>query len=113
MKLGARSEFTLVLIKKHTNAMSSSEPTPRDKSFFSQYTLYGGASLAAYNKLAKTKGYRLIGANHIGYNAVFMRDDVGLDNFPGVTEASCVNPYYRERFAVAADKLKDYAWQEV
>lgn len=89
------------------------ESTPRDKSFFSQYTLYGGASLAAYNKLAKTKGYRLIGANHIGYNVVFMRDDVGLDNFPEVTEASCVNPHYRERFAVAADKLKDYAWQEV
>ena len=84
-----------------------------DKSFWSRWTMYAGASLAAFNKLAGQKGYRLIGANNIGFNAFFMRDDVGVDEFPQVSEASCHNPNYRKRFALAAEKLKDHSLQQV
>lgn len=53
------------------------------------WTMYGGASLAAFNKLAKSKGYRLIGCNSMGFNVFFMREDVGTDLFPEVSPASC------------------------
>jgi len=45
---------------------------------------YCGASLPAFIKLAKEKGYRLIGANRYGQNPVFMRNDVGKDVFPEI-----------------------------
>ena len=54
-----------------------------------QWTMYGGASLAAFNKLAKRKGYRLVGSNRFGVNAVFLRDDVGAGLFPEIDESMC------------------------
>ena len=56
------------------------------------WTMYGGASLAAFNKLAKSKGYRLIGRNSLGFNAFFMRDDVGGELFPEISERDHENP---------------------
>ncbi|MCB1706247.1 MAG: hypothetical protein KDI17_15390 [Halioglobus sp.] len=56
------------------------------------WTMYGGASLAALNKLAKRKGYRLVGCNSLGFNVFFMREDVGVDLFPEVSVASCRSP---------------------
>ena len=53
-----------------------------------QYGHYAGASLPAFVKLAKEKGYRLIGANRFGQNAVFMRNDVGVDIFPEIDPES-------------------------
>ena len=49
---------------------------------------YGGASLPAFVKLAKEKGYRLIGANRYGQNVIFMRNDVGVDVFPEIKQES-------------------------
>ena len=86
---------------------------PLDGGFFSGRTLYAGASLPAFNKLARGKGYRLVGANNIGFNAFFLRDDIAPDVFPEVSEASCVNPSYRARFSRAWDTLREYDWQEV
>jgi len=50
------------------------------------YAQYAGASLPAFVKLAKKKGYRLIGANRYGQNVVFMRNDVGADVFPEIDQ---------------------------
>lgn len=81
--------------------------------FYSRFAVYAGASLPAFVKLARRKGYRLVGTNTIGFNAFFMRDDVGLDHFPEVSAESCVNPGVAAHSDVAVQKLKDYAWQEV
>jgi hypothetical protein len=45
---------------------------------------YGGASLPAFVKLGRAKGYRLVGANRYAFNAVFVRDGVGEDLLPAV-----------------------------
>jgi hypothetical protein len=50
---------------------------------------YGGASLAAFVKLGRRKGYRLIGCQQYGYNAFFMRNDVSPALFPEVSVESC------------------------
>ncbi len=55
---------------------------------------YFGASLPAFVKLGKEKGYRLIGANSPNTNAFFMRNDVGEDTFPEVTADVCLSSDY-------------------
>jgi len=57
--------------------------------YIGRFGVYCGASLAAFVKLAKKKGYRLVGCNRYGYNAFFMRDDVGQGVFPTVEPEAC------------------------
>jgi hypothetical protein len=40
-----------------------------------------GASISAFMHLASKKGYRLIGCVRQGFNALFLRNDVGRDFF--------------------------------
>jgi hypothetical protein len=52
---------------------------------------YRGASLAALEKLARRKGYRLVVCDPTGTNAFFLRDDVA-PQVPGVTVAQAYRP---------------------
>lgn len=45
---------------------------------------FAGASLAAFVQLGRAKGYRLVGVNRLGFNAFFVRDDIGQDILPEV-----------------------------
>ena len=76
--------------------------------------VYAGASLPAFVKLAKSKGYRLVGATAIGCNAFFMRNDIGMDYFPEVDWSTCINPHYDadERRRIQ-EVLARYEWVEV
>jgi hypothetical protein len=51
---------------------------------------HSGASLAAFAKLARAKGYRLVGCQSRCFNAFFVRDDIGRDVLPEVPVASCL-----------------------
>jgi len=53
--------------------------------------LYWGASLAALDRVAARKGYRLVGGNSAGNNAFWVRDDVAGD-IPAVTVADAYAP---------------------
>jgi hypothetical protein len=73
-----------------------------------------GASLPAFVKLAKAKGYRLVGCNRYGYNAFFVRNDLGEAVIPEVSAKSCfTHPKVlwgmKERFP----SVKDHPWVEV
>jgi hypothetical protein len=50
---------------------------------------FAGASLRAFTKLAHSKGYRLIGVNGYGFNAFFMRNDVGTEQFAEIPVEDC------------------------
>ena len=41
-----------------------------------------GASLGAFERLAKRRGYRLVGCIQLGFNAFFLRDDLDPTLFP-------------------------------
>ena len=41
-----------------------------------------GASLAAFTKLARAKGYRLVGVQSFGFNAFFVRNGLGEHLLP-------------------------------
>lgn len=57
--------------------------------FADGYAVYSGASLPAFVKLGREKGYRLVGCQRYGFNAFFLRNDVAPDFFPEVEAASC------------------------
>lgn len=59
-------------------------------------TSYFGASLEAFVRLGRSKGYRLVGCNISGVNAFFVRDDLAKDHFldPATAEEHYEPPRY-------------------
>ncbi len=57
------------------------------------------ASLAAFTKLGRQKGYRLVGVQSLGFNAVFVQDGVGEGLLPAVTPRECFDRVERLRDA--------------
>lgn len=58
--------------------------------------MYNGASVEAFRKLGKIKGYKLAGANKQGYNLFFIREEAAL---PEVTAEEVLNdPQTRQSF---------------
>jgi len=64
---------------------------------YSKRPYYCGASLAAWVKLGRQKGYRLIGVQRLGFNAVFLRSDVGTELFPEISPEECFQDNQRLR----------------
>ncbi|MGH9343268.1 MAG: hypothetical protein ACRD19_05850 [Terriglobia bacterium] len=82
--------------------------------WFEGYPGYAGASLPAFVKLGRQKGYRLVGCNQYGYNAFFLRNDVGVDVFPEVAVEQClVHPKNHYRRKERLDKALKFPWVEV
>jgi hypothetical protein len=87
---------------------------PYDPEFRISTPDHHGASLAAMTKLAQEKGYRLIGTHRYGFNAFFVRNDIGENLLPAVTPASCLrDPYTVASRADRWPKVKDLEWVRV
>lgn len=73
-----------------------------------------GASLPAFVKLGERKGYRLVGVEHSGVNAFFLRSDVGVEWLPTLTPAVC---FAQCRAQVIYEQFHgqamEYPWVEV
>lgn len=50
---------------------------------------YVGASLNAFVKLGKCKGYRLVGCERLGFNAFFVRTGIGEELLPEIEPREC------------------------
>lgn len=70
---------------------------------------YWGASLPAFVKLGRQKGYRLVGCERFGVNAFFVRSDVGQDIFPEVASHKC---FTHPRVRQAQQEFLFYASQQ-
>jgi hypothetical protein len=75
---------------------------------------FAGASLGAFVKLGRRKGYRLVGVNRYGYNAFFVRNGIGDKLLPEIQPKDCFDHPkvvwgMRERFPT----VKDLPWVEV
>jgi hypothetical protein len=73
-----------------------------------------GASLLAFVKLARRRGYRLVGCNRYGYNAFFIKNPVAEKEIPEISIEECFkHPKVlwgmKERFPL----VKDFPWVEV
>lgn len=75
---------------------------------------YYGASLAAFIKLGRIKGYRLIGCNRGKFNAFFLKKGVGDKYFKEVSSADCLYKSSRSPdLKVLQQKIKKYPWVKV
>ena len=74
---------------------------------------YHGASLPAFTKLAKRKGYRLVGANRFGYNAFYVRNDIAQYVLPAVTIESCRTHPTRENDERIFERIRHLPYIEV
>jgi hypothetical protein len=75
---------------------------------------YCGASLAAFNKLAREKGYRLVGCNRNRLNAFFVRDGLGDELLPEVSVASCLDhPRIRLSWDAIRSVTLEWDWETV
>jgi len=75
---------------------------------------FRSVSLLAMKKLSQAKGYRLIGAHKHGFNAFFLRNDIGQRLFPEVSIEEVHNNLWsqlaqKERWPL----VKDMGWVEV
>lgn len=112
------SPRVVVLEFNHLHGPTVSVTVPYRDDFVAEFTEYGsdyaGASLAAFIKLAKHKGYRYVGSNAIGTNAFFVRDDIPSMLLPdGVPEDAFVHPRAQFGMAIRYAKIKDMEWVEV
>ena len=80
----------IVMIETHINFGLRDIVVPYDPNYVypGKHPQYHGASPIAMVKLGRKKGYRLIGANMLGFNFIFLRNDLGVDHFPEVTVES-------------------------
>jgi hypothetical protein len=82
--------------------------------FVDQFGVYCGASLPAFVKLGKRKGYRLVGVQNLGFNAVFVADGVGEDLLPEVDAESCLDrPFVRWAKRELLPKVQHLEWDRV
>lgn len=91
---------------------------PYSSDFKTQYVngfgVYSGASLPAFVKLARKKGYRLIGCQRYGFNAVFLRNDIAQDFLPEIPANSCFShPFCSWAYEELLPLVKDKEWQEI
>jgi len=82
--------------------------------FIDKFGVYSGASLPAFVKLARRKGYRLVGVQRLGFNAIFIEDGVGEDLLPEVDIESCVDrPFVNWAKRELLPKVANLEWVEV
>ena len=75
---------------------------------------HGGVSLAAYAKLLRERGYRLIGAERSGINAFFVREELADGVLPEVTPEECfARTRASEIFAQLGERALRHSWIEV
>jgi hypothetical protein len=75
---------------------------------------FRGASLLAMVRLGRQRGYRLIGAHRHGFNAFFLRNDIGTELFPEVSVASVHdNPFTRWSQATRWPQVKELPWVDI
>ncbi|MBI5472554.1 MAG: hypothetical protein HY961_09435 [Ignavibacteriae bacterium] len=91
-------EYDSLLGPVHEVATPYSPDFDRAKAHYSN--LYGGASIAALDSLARRKGYSLVGSNSAGNNAFFVRSDV-VGNIAVFTPQQA---YVKSKFRNSKDK---------
>ena len=75
---------------------------------------YCGASLPAFVKLAKKRGYRLVGCNRYGYNAFFVKNTHGQALIPEIDISECFkHPKVLWGMSERFKTVSDLPWVEV
>lgn len=104
----------VVIIETHVEFGMRNIVVPYDKNYVfpGKHPVYHGASVPAMIKLAKEKGYRLVGANELGFNLIFVKNGLGEDHLPEVSAESVLgHPSVRESWK-RFEPIKDWEFVE-
>lgn len=87
---------------------------PYDANYYypGKHPVYHGASPVAMNKLANKKGYRLVGANELGFNFIFVKNGLAENEIPEVSVESVLkHPGVAEGYK-QFEPIKDWNYLE-
>ncbi len=102
----------VVVIETHNEFGYEDIVVPYDPNYFfpGKHPVYHGASPIAMKNLAHQKGYRLVGANEMGFNFIFVRNDLVNEEIPEVTVESLLqHPSTIEGFN-KFEEIKDWEY---
>lgn len=107
-------EPKVVIIETHNEFGLNDIVVPYDPDYFypGKHPIYHGASPVAMNKLAKRKGYRLIGANDMGFNFIFLKNGIADDLLPEVSVESVLKHPSIEEDYKKFEPIKDWEYQK-
>lgn len=103
----------VVIIETHNEFGLNDIVVPYDPTYFypGKHPIYHGASPVAMNKLGIKKGYRLVGANELGSNFIFVKNGLADNLIPEVTVESLLNhPSIQEGYKLF-EPIKDWEYQ--
>lgn len=102
----------VVIIETHIEFGYNNIVVPYDADYFypGKHPEYHGASPLAMVNLGKKKGYRLVGANELGFNFIFVKNGLADGLIPEVTVESVLqHPSVTESFT-KFDAIKDWKY---
>jgi hypothetical protein len=102
----------VVIIETHNEFGMNNIVVPYDAnySFPGRHPVYHGASPVAMNNLAKRKGYRLVGANDLGFNFIFVKNGCADKYIPEVSvESLLTHPSVLEGYKLF-EEIKDWEY---
>ena len=104
----------VVIIETHIEFGLNNIVVPYDKDYVyppASHPEYHGASPIAMERLARRKGYRLVGANRYGFNTIYVRDGLA-PMLPSVSVKSILShPRNKER-ATLFEPIKDWKYEQ-
>ncbi len=107
-------EPEVVIIETHNEFGLNNIVVPYDPeySFPGKHPIYHGASPVAMVKLAKKKGYRLVGANDLGFNFIFLKNGLAEDDIPEVKVESVLQHPSIKEGVKKFEEIKDWEYLE-
>jgi len=105
-------EPKVVIIETHNEFGYENIVVPYDPDYFypGKHPVYHGASPVAMVNLARKKGYRLVGANELGFNFIFVKNGLADELIPEVSVESVLqHPSVIEDFK-KFEPIKDWEY---
>ncbi|MDB3907043.1 hypothetical protein N9355_06200 [Crocinitomicaceae bacterium] len=102
----------VVVIETHNEFGLHDIIVPYDPDYFypGKHPDYHGASPIAMTKVAKSKGYRLVGSNELGFNFIFVREDLLNDLVPTVSVESLLQHPSNKEAQARFEAIKDWEY---
>ena len=102
-----------VIIETHIEFGMNNIVVPYDKDYVypGRHPDYHGASPVAMERLARRKGYRLVGANRLGFNTIYVRQGLAPTLSSVSVENILSHPRNKERAALF-EPIKDWKYEQ-
>lgn len=102
----------VVVIETHNEFGLHDIIVPYDPDYFypGKHPDYHGASPIAMTKLAKSKGYRLVGSNELGFNFIFLREDLLTEIVPTVKVETLLQHPSNKEAQARFEAIKDWEY---